>query len=62
VKAGLFKLQKYREAEQKATRLKRELRNVSKAFQTLSTAHRLLAGPDGARTATAAKTGKEEGP
>ncbi len=45
VKAGLYKLQKYREACQKAARLKDELRLVSKAFQQLESLHRQLSGP-----------------
>ena len=45
VKAGLYKLQKYREASLKAARLKEELRRVSKAFQQLATLHRQLSGP-----------------
>ena len=36
VKAGLFKLQKYREAQQKADRLKREIQQVSKTFDRLA--------------------------
>lgn len=40
VKAGLFKLQKYREAQQKADHLKRELQQVSKAFDRLAQLHR----------------------
>ena len=42
VKAGLFKLQKYREAVQKADSLKAELRLVSNALQQLTVLHRQL--------------------
>ena len=42
VKAGLFKLQKYSEASQKADRLKEELRLVSAGFQQLLVLHRQL--------------------
>ena len=72
VKAGLFKLQKYREASQRAARLKGELRLVSKAFQQLATLHRQLSGPSatpadildtrnkiGHYSALAEKSGKE---
>ena len=72
VKAGLYKLQKYREACQKAARLKEELRLVSTAFQQLAGLHRQLSSPTATLadildaqnkirhyTALADKTGKE---
>jgi len=45
VKAGLFKLQKYREASQKAAHLKEKLQRVSKAFEQLTLLHRQLSDP-----------------
>lgn len=39
VKAGLYKLELYRAAQQKATRLKAKLREVSDAFQQLTLLH-----------------------
>ena len=72
VKAGLYKLQKYREACQKAARLKEQLRLVSKAFRQLATLHRQLSSQTpafadilatqskiGHYAALAEKTGKE---
>ena len=43
VKAGLFKLQKYREATLKAAKLKAELRQVSKTFHLLDVLQRQVA-------------------
>lgn len=45
IKAGLYKLQKYREAGQKAARLKEKLQQVSKAFEQLALLQRQLTDP-----------------
>jgi hypothetical protein len=60
VKAGLFKLQKYREASQKAAALKQELRRVSQAFEELASTHRLVTERRDGRTESAGPQTRKE--